>query len=112
MFQEAVSKEEAPRRDTGLLQNTTVRRAYAGARQCCSQSAAAIIAFSGASTHAGLSTNCVAADGSDTSLLLQGGESQDNVLWGITSRLRPSKHPLKAVKKGTELCCCHILNVM
>jgi hypothetical protein len=42
----------------------------------------------------------------------QGGESQDNVLWGITSRLRPSKHPLKAVKKGTELCCCHILNVM
>lgn len=30
MFQEAVSKEEAPRRDAGLLQNTIVRRAYAG----------------------------------------------------------------------------------
>ena len=30
MFQEAVSKEEAPRRDTGLPQNTIVRRAYAG----------------------------------------------------------------------------------
>ena len=65
MFQEAVSKEEAPRRDTGLPQNTIVRRAYAGdraelliynainaiwfpaqeagaARQFCSQSAATI----------------------------------------------------------------------
>jgi hypothetical protein len=30
MFQEAVSKEEAPRRDTGLPQNAIVRRAYAG----------------------------------------------------------------------------------
>ena len=30
MFQEAVSKKEAPRRDTGLLRNTIVRRAYPG----------------------------------------------------------------------------------
>jgi hypothetical protein len=42
------------------------------AKACCLCVAIALIlAFSGAPTHAGLSTNCVAADGNDTSLLLQ-----------------------------------------
>ena len=42
------------------------------AKACCLCVAIALIlAWSGAPTHAGLSTNCVAADRSDTSLLLQ-----------------------------------------
>jgi hypothetical protein len=42
------------------------------AKVCCLCVAIALIlAFSGVPTHAGLSTNCVAADGIDPSLLLQ-----------------------------------------
>jgi len=42
----------------------------------------------------------------------QGGENHTTFCGGTTSRLSPSKHPLKAVRARTELCCCHTLTVM
>jgi hypothetical protein len=94
------------------------------AKACCLCVAMALIlALSGAPTHAGLSTNCVAADRSDTSLLLQvkkqkkhkDGQSQNDSGLTECTVVQPGggggckggfKWVCEKMKSGNKCCGC------
>jgi hypothetical protein len=94
------------------------------AKVCCLCGAIALIlAFSGDPAHAGLSTNCVAADRSDTSLLLQvkkqkkhhDGQSQNDTGLTECTIVQPGggggcktgfKYVCEKLKSGNKCCGC------
>ena len=94
------------------------------AKVCCLCVAVALIlAVSAAPTHAGLSTNCVAAHGSDTSLLLQikkqkkhhDGQSQNDTGLTECTIVQPGggggcktgfKYVCDKMKSGNKCCGC------
>ena len=94
------------------------------AKVCCLYGAIALIlALSGAPAHAGLSTNCVAADRNDTSLLLQvkkqkkhkDGQSQNDTGLTECTIVQPAggggcktgfKYVCDKIKSGNKCCGC------
>jgi len=94
------------------------------AKVCCLYGAIALIlSLSGAPAHAGLSTNCVAADRNDTSLLLQvkkqkkhkDGQSQNDTGLTECTIVQPGggggcktgfKYVCEKLKSGNKCCGC------
>lgn len=92
------------------------------AKVCLCGAVALILAFSGAPAQAGLSTNCLATDGSNASLLLQikknkkhGGQSQNDSGLTDCTIVQPGggggckggfKYVCEKMKSGDKCCGC------